>query len=183
MIVNVINLSHRVDRRKSATEELDKQGASYLFWDGIMTKERRIGIALAHKQIIRDAQRRRLPMVLVAEDDIKFTHPQALKYFLQNIPKDFDLYLSSYYSGYADEKFEIKKFNGLTMYICAERYYETFLSASEKHHLDNAIGMMGGKFIVCPKFVCYQMNGYSDQRRRFCNDSNRIKGRPMYDGS
>lgn len=183
MIVNIINLPHRVDRRKSATEQMIEQGASYMFWDGIMTKERRIGIALAHKQIIRDAQRRRLPMVLVAEDDIKFTHPNALKYFIQNIPRDFDIYLSSYYSGAANENYELKKFNGMTMYICAARYYDTFLGAEDRYHIDTALGLMGGKFVVCPKFVCYQIQGYSDQRRRFCNDSNRIKGRPMYDGS
>lgn len=183
MIINIINLPHRVDRRKSATEQMIAQGASYLFWDGIITKERRLGISMAHKRIIQYAKESKFKKVAVAEDDIVFTHPTSLKYFLQHMPYDFDIYLSGYYSGRIGENHIIEKFCGMTLYVVHERYYDTFLAASDKQHIDTALGLIGGKFVVCPKMCAIQMPGYSDQRRRYADDSNRLLHRELYTGT
>lgn len=182
MIINIINLAHRIDRKNSTVEQMNSQGAAYMFWPGIITKERRIGISLAHKQIVRYAKESNLPMVAIAEDDIKFTHPRSLQYFLGNIPQDFDIYLSGFYGGYMDEHYNVKKFNGLTLYIVHSRFYDQFLSAPEHHHIDVALHLMEGVFKACPKMCAIQISGYSDQRRTFTDDSNRLKGKVFYNG-
>lgn len=183
MILNVINLISRPDRRESVIEQLDSEGVSYLFWDGIITKERKVGIHHAHKSIIRYAKENKLPYVAIAEDDLRWTAKGAWNYFLKNIPKEsFDLYLSSYYSGMADSNNIINKFSGLSCYICAERFYDKFLGTSEKYHLDTALGMTDGVFYVSPLFCVTQAPGYSDQRKMMVNDSKRLIGKPMFHG-
>lgn len=182
MIINIINLAHRVDRRNSAIEQMNSQGAAYMFWNGIITKERRIGIGLAHKQVVRYAQESNLPMVAIAEDDIKFTHPRSLRYFLDNIPNDFDIYTSGFYTGHMDADYTVHKFTGLTLYIVHSRFYDKFLSAPEHHHIDVGIHLMEGVFKCCPKMCAVQISGYSDQRRSFVDDSTRLKDKQMYNG-
>lgn len=188
MIINILHLPndpnypHREVREKSAIKQMEEQGASYMFWDGIMTKERKVGISQAHKAIVKYHKDIDAKYCCIAEDDINFTHKDSFKYFLSQMPEEFDLYLSGYYSGSVNENNEITKFSGLTMYIIKSQYYDTFLSASEKFHLDTALGMMGGKFVVCDKFVCTQAPGFSDQRNRYCDDSKRIQNKPMFHG-
>lgn len=182
MILNVINLPSRPDRKESAIQQLDAQGVSYVFWDGVVTKERKVGISIAHKNIVRHAKESNMERVFIAEDDISFTHKDSFKYFIENMPEDFDLYLSGYYSGSVDENNMITKFSGLTLYCVSNQYFDKFLSASEKFHLDTALGMIGGKFYVSPKFCATQVAGFSDQRNRYADDSKRLVGKPMYHG-
>ncbi len=180
-VIQIINLPHRKERKEAVLKEMALENAPYMFWDGIMMPMPKQGVSKAHKQIVRHAKEKNLPYVIIAEDDMKWTGTGAWKYFLDNIPKeDWDLYLSSYYSGQADSNNMIKNFCGLTLYAVHSRYFDTFLSVPENRHLDTALSMAGGKFYVSPLFCTTQAPGYSDQRGRFVDDSRRIKGKQLF---
>lgn len=183
MMLNIIHLEKRKDRYENLMRELCVQGITdYQIWPGIIDKQPKVGVSRAHKQVIRFAKENNFDKICVAEDDILFTAPGAWEYFLKNIPEDFDLYVGSYYQGTHDENYRVKNFCGLTLYIVNSRFYDKFLAMSENRHIDKAIGSSDAKIIVCPLFVATQMSGYSDQRKRFADDSKRMDGKRMYHG-
>lgn len=171
-IINVISLPHRIDRKIHIVSEFKQQGiTNYEFWNGIVASPPFVGIQRAHKQIVKDAKNKGLDMCCICEDDIKFSDIGSWKYFIENIPKKFDLYLSSIYWGEIDEYNIVKDFSSLTLYIIHSGYYDTFLNTPEIGHLDRSqcirippenIPQPHGKFIVCNPFISYQIEGFSD---------------------
>lgn len=188
MIVNIIHLPndanypHREQREKSVIEQMENEGAAYRFWDGIICKERKTGINRAHKQIILEAKNNNAEFCCVAEDDLIWYGKGSWDFFQKNMPTNFDLYIGSYYSGCHDENFIVKGFGGLTLYVVANRFFDRFLSLPETMHIDVAISISGAIVKVCDKFVVYQMPGFSEQRRRYADDSKKHIGKPIYDG-
>lgn len=187
MIINIIHLtndphySHREEREKSVIEQMEMEQCEYKFWPGIMDRySPKVGISKAHKQIISYAKERGLKTCCIAEDDLKWTAPGSWKYFQDHIPAEFDIFVSSYYSGRHDENFVVHGFGGLTLYVCHERYFDTFLSLNENIHIDTAISLSGAKVIVSPLFTAIQNDGYSEQRKRICKDGHRLKGKQLY---
>ena len=181
--INIISLPRRQDRREQVIKQMEAEKCQYRFFDGIELPSRIKGINLAHKSVIRWAKEQGLEYVIVAEDDLRWTGTGACKYFLDNIPLDYDLYVGSYYSGSHDENFVVKKFRGLTLYACHSRYYDKFLSLPDIMHIDGAIDISGAKIIVSPLFVATQEPGFSDQRKRYADDSNKMKGKELYKGN
>jgi len=179
-LVNDPKYPHREEREKSVIEQMEMEGCRYRFWPGIIEKPKKAGINKAHRQIVQWTKDNNLPNVFIAEDDLKWYGKGAWKYFLDNMPDDYDLYLSSYYSGRADENNIIQSFSGLTLYSVKNSYYDTYLSTPDNGHIDTALSMAGGKFVVSPKFVTYQMPSFSEQRGRFADDSNRHKGKLIF---
>jgi hypothetical protein len=55
-------------------------------------------------------------------------------------------------------------FSGLTLYTVHNRFYDEFLAANPKDHLDRHLGNTAykNKYYICEPFVCYQSGGYSD---------------------
>lgn len=185
-VIHIIHLPndpkypHREERERSVIEQMEMESCSYRFWPGIVEKQRKVGINKAHKQIVRYAKDKNLPFVIIAEDDLVWYSQGSWKYFLNNMPYDFDIFLSSYYHGIVDANNEISSFSGLTLYAVAKRFYDKYLSIPEHMHIDTGISLIGGKFIVCPKFVTFQRKGYSEQRGRIVDDSKRHIGKPIY---
>ena len=94
MSLNIIYLRHRIDRLALLQKELDHEKiTNYRIWDGIIDENPCVGIARAHKQIIRFAKESRLPEIVIAEDDLHFTTQGAFEFFLSNKPNVFDIYL------------------------------------------------------------------------------------------
>lgn len=186
MVVNIIHLEndpkwpHREQRERSVIKEMKEQGCEYRFWPGVKLIQKIPAISQAHKQIVRWAKENNEPFVCIAEDDLKFTALGAWQYFLQNIPSDFDIYTASYYDGRHDENFVVKGFRGMTLYVVATKFYDTFLSLTENRHIDGAISTSGGKVVVSPKFCAIQIPGYSDQRNKIVDDSHRLKGKDFF---
>lgn len=186
MIINIIHLQndpkypHREERENSVISEMEKEGCEYRFWPGFLEKQRKVGINKAHRQIVQWAKDTGQKFVCIAEDDLLWYAPGSWKYYLDHMPEDYDIYLSSYYSGKADENNIIKTFSGLTLYCVHSRYFDKYLSIPEHFHIDAGISLIGGKFVVCPKFIAYQSSGYSEQRRRFVNDNHRHAGKPIF---
>lgn len=174
-IINIINLPSRTDKRDHIIAELFKQGIrNYQFWSGVICNPHFTGISKAHKNIVRYAKQQRLKSITIAEDDCTFSDYFAYKYYIDNIPKEFSLYLSSIYFGQINEYNIVEDFCGFTLYTIHESYYDTFLATNEIGHIDRSqcerrermndspIIIPKGKFVVCPLFTTYQKEGFSD---------------------
>ena len=137
------------------------------------------GINTAHKNCIRIAKENNWEQVMVLEDDARFCGEGAYQYFINNIPKLYDLYLGSIYVGKIEDDNTVNSFCGFGCYICHERFYDTFLSVSSLEHIDRA---MEGKgiFYVSNPFTCIQYNGYSQTARSEMNYDNLLQNRDLY---
>lgn len=187
-MLNILHLSKRTDRLENLLKELAEQEITdYTIIEGFIDLAAVFrGINNSHKSIVRLAQQQGLKSVTIAEDDICFFGKGAWQYYLDNMPEDYDLYLGMIYQGKIGEDNRILpdplSFSGFTLYTVHERFYEKFLSVKEMDHIDRVIGEMASnyKFYVCPQFVCEQMDGYSDQKKRDCEYKHYLKGRKLF---
>lgn len=160
MRLNII-CGNRVERMPRLMNEIKMQWITdYEFWDGIYVSSIKRSINLAHKQIVEYAMIAGWDEVAIAEDDVKFSAPGAWDYFLNHKPDVFDLYLGGIFLGQPDENGLVTDFTGMTCYVVAKRFYETFLSIPEDEHIDRALGGLG-RFVVCQPFIATQFDGHS----------------------
>ena len=179
MIVNVINLESRKDRWGHFESQAKEQNIQYKRWDGVLHITPFVGISIAHKRIIQHAKDNKLESVCVCEDDIEFSSPGAYDYFLKNIPEEYSMYLGCVYHGEIKADNTVLDFSSLTLYVVHHSFYDKFLSASPKMHLDRALKMMG-KFVVCDPFVCKQIDGYSDNSKKITDYNNKYMGQRKF---
>lgn len=183
-ILNVIHLKDRIDRRVSFIKEFKEQGIEYKIWPGIVINQLPFaGISYAHKSIIKDAKDKKLPRVIIAEDDIYFSNSKSWDYYISNIPDDFDLYFGVVYDSKINEDNRILTgFAGLTLYTVHERFYDTFLGMNSMNNLDRELGKYAYKYryMVCPEFVAHQRDGFSDHKKANHTYGHLIKGRKMF---
>lgn len=195
-IVHVINLSpsqqidnyhspelklfvqrHREERALSIVQQSKKHGFAVRFWHGIVGDNdvfRSLNIMRAFKKIVQYAKEERLPTVTIMEDDGVFTSDGAWKYYNDNIPDEYDLYLGGVYQATIKDNRIVNGYSGNTLITVHERFYDFFLSANEDPlstfmgHLDKWLGghCNEKKYIVCKPFVVKQLGGYSDNQRR-----------------
>ncbi len=180
MKLNIIHLSKRKDRFSILQKELETQGISdFKIWEGVTDENAIKGISLAHKQIVQYAKDLKLPSILIAEDDIKFTDLGAFDFFLKNMPGDFDLYLGGITWGHIRKDNSITDFSGPILYLIHERFYDIFLSIHEDYHIDRALKNRG-RFIVCNPMVAIQHDGFSDNSKRIMHYDIYLKGKKIY---
>lgn len=168
-MINVINLKSRPDRLQQFVAQSREQGFEYQRWDGIETPQMPfLGIGAAHRQIVQDAKNKGLKSVVIAEDDCVFTEVGAWQYYLDNEPESVDLYLGMVYKSIVKDNRVIFGFSGLTLYTVYEKFYDEFLNMKPLNNFDRELGRFSYKFnyFVPPEFVCYQSNGYSDNRKK-----------------
>lgn len=190
-ILNIIHLKTNTERRQSFMEQMAEHKIKYKVWDGIIVSNIPfMGVALAHHRIVRDAQEKGLSEVYIAEDDLQLTSHNAWKYYLENKPKEFDLYLAGIYNlegegGNLDENNRVKDFFcGMTLYCVPQHYYSQFLSTNTMNHIDRELSKRSAtdKFIVCNPFTVYQRNGWSDLKKCTVDYSKYVKQMPLYKG-
>lgn len=181
MIINVIHNVNRKDRWELLQKEIEAHSLDVVYWPSIRDETRPFrGINLAHKQTIRFALEQKMKMICVAEDDFHLTAPGAWQYFLENIPQDFDVYLSGIYKGHiSDKDGSVDSFCGLHLYIVHERFYEKFLSLDENNNIDTLLGP-AGKCIVCQPFIAVQHNGWSDNKAGYYEYDHYLEGRRIF---
>ncbi len=154
--------------------ELDQQGITAKFWVCVPDRNNVVrSINLSHKQIVSFAKDHLLPEICIMEEDVMFPAQDGWRYFLDNKPHEFDLYLAGAY-GLNDAAFTrilkkpgavaVHNFAGLHCYIIRNTYYDKFLSLDENQHIDNQPGM--GRFFVCAPFAALQRPGYSYNAKR-----------------
>lgn len=186
-VINIINLSHRKDRSESIIQQSKDIGFAVRFWEGIATPHAPfIGISESFKKIVRWAKDNRLPYVLVGEDDLKFTHPKAFEYYLQNRPKfhtHYDLYFGMIYEGEIDNNNRLfQGFSGMTLLTVSSRFYDFFLDIRNTNNIDRELGKFAQEktYLVCPEFVCYQSDGFSDNKKNDATYGHLLKDRKMF---
>lgn len=163
---------------------MEEQGISnFKVWDGIFDPNDTIkAISRSHKRIVRYAKENNLPRIIIAEDDIQFTRPGAWDYFLKSIPEDCDLYLGHIYFGKWDDNGKINgEFSSFSLYCINSKFYDYFLSVSERQHIDLVMNKARRYDIrVCLPMVCRQANGWSDNSKKIKDWSYKEKNKPMY---
>lgn len=181
MNLNIIHLPKRIDRWQLLQRQIREQNIKdYRLWEGITDNKMPFrGISRAHKQIIEFAKNENHAEILIAEDDICFTDVGAFDFFLKNKPPDYDIYLGGIYSGFIEDDNSVDDFSGLTLYIVKQKFYDTFLSVSDEKNIDRALKGLG-KFIVCNPLVVMQHNGFSDNKKIYCNYFTLIKNRSFF---
>ena len=96
----VISLKEREDRRKNVTKEMRNQKIAFQFFDGIKDANPIYGCTASHVGVIKIAKEKKLPYVLIFEDDAKFVQP----FRLPVLPDNWDmLYLGSCVNKIYDE--------------------------------------------------------------------------------
>ena len=181
MTLNIIHLSHRIDRYNNVLDELESQGITdFAFWEGFLDREKPSrGIAKAHQQIVAWAAKQCLNEILIAEDDIKFTSKNAFRYFLMNEPKEYDLYLGGISYGRVKEDSTVDDFAGTHLYKIRRCFFETFLSLSGQKDIDRDLAGKG-KYVVSIPMVAIQSDGFSDNVNEYRNNKFYFEKRDLW---
>jgi len=85
--VFVISLVNRQDRRQKVTKELKDQKIPFQFFDGIADENPILGCTMSHIGVIKIAREKKLPYVLIFEDDAKFVRP----FKIPKLPENWDM--------------------------------------------------------------------------------------------
>jgi len=85
--VFVISLVNRQDRRKKVSTELKNQKISFQFYDAIADENPIYGCTASHINVIKIAKEKKLPYVLIFEDDAQFVRP----FKLPVLPESWDM--------------------------------------------------------------------------------------------
>jgi len=184
-IVHVINLPERTLRLEGFLKEADRQKFGVKIWDGqIVPHNAKMAINRSHKRIVQYAKDNGLSKICIAEDDCRFFGDQsgAWKYFVDNMPTDFDLYLGMVYVAQVINNRITGTFSGLTIYFVNEQFYDFFLSLPDDVHLDRHLGLTSNihKYMVCDKFVAEQDGSKSDNSQMTCDYRPYLKGRKIF---
>lgn len=177
-------LNGRDERRPLIEKEMKEQRiTNYRLWEGVHDKNSVVrSISLGHRMIVEYAKARGFKEVTIAEDDCRFLGKGAWEYYLNNKPKDFDLYLSCVYLGDIKPDNTVDSFCGLILYTISERFFDTFLSVDGDIHLDRALSGKG-KFCVCNPFAAIQHdNIFSSNSGKVEDYSWQLRNYQLYNG-
>lgn len=150
-------------------------------YDEVNTKK---AINKGHKAIVQSAKDKGYKNAIIMEDDCCFTSKFSWRYFLSQIPNDYDLFTALIYSGDVDESHRIK--NGMsgthTLYSIHNRFFDFVLNQPDDVHCDRNAGMYAylHKYYVCNPMCVYQKGGYSFNLRQSMTYEPYLIGKKMY---
>lgn len=162
-----------------------KEGFEYVVWEGKIDRVATFrAISYAHKVIVMDAKVKGLKRVCIAEDDCVF-FDGGWKYFLDNMPEKYSLYLSMIYEGKIENNKIVKdpySFAGMTCYVVDNSFYDVFLNIDSLAHIDKKLGSLADQYdyYVCNPMVAKQASGWSDNKKKYCEYDHLLKGRNLY---
>jgi|TARA_B110000116_G_C16795153_1_gene566192 glycosyl transferase family 25 len=93
-----INLKERVDRKESVELELDKVGWEYTRFGAVKTKSGRVGCSMSHLKLLKMAKDKKMPYIVIVEDDIQFKDVELFKKLFDNFMNskiEYDVFLLS----------------------------------------------------------------------------------------
>lgn len=205
-IINIINLdtsadshslnpncpSHFIQRSReeriiSIVRQSKQMRFSCRFWEGDTFRgnfiDARVGVSRTFRKIVQWAIDNGLHRVTIGEDDLLFSHPDAWKYYLDNIPRDYDIYYGSIYDGQISEGRIVSGYAGHTLITINCRAFSFLLTADENLHFDRWIGKHCAekKLVVCQPFVVTQIpTSYSDNHKAMASHAALIEGARLY---
>ena len=171
-ILNIIHDSRRTEKFEPLINELRQQGIfPYIIHSATVLKHSVVeSINASHKKIVRMAKEAGWPYIIIGEDDILFSDKGAWQYYLDNMPQSFDLYLGATYV----KPFSLNRVAGFQLYTVHEKFYDTFLSAPDKDHIDIAMNYLGGDYHVCRPIVALQRAGYSANNNAYADYNSQV---------
>ena len=173
------------ERLKNLLIELKEQGITEFTlvpgeYDPVNTKK---AIHKGHRAIVQKAKDLGLSRVLIAEDDIKFTHPNSFNYFISQIPESYDIFSGLVYSASMDGNRIMNGGSGLTsLYVVNSRFYDFFLSMDIDNHVDRELALTAFKheYYVCQPMCVEQRGGYSFNLKQSMFYSEYLRDKKMY---
>lgn len=177
--LNILHDSRLIQRYDNLMYQLNTHKIPYKIWDAVECKENVVkSINLSHKQIVQYAKDNGLKEICIGEDDIIFTSDNAWKYFLDNKPESFDLYLAATFcppnSGLVC---------GFHLYVISEKFYDKFLSTPDDVHIDTYMDELKGDYHFCHPYPALQRGGeWSTNNRAVVNYSSLINEEDIYRG-
>lgn len=122
-------------------------------------------ISSSFKEVIRRAKENGDKEICIMEDDVMFPSLNGWKYFLDNKPESFDIYIGGSFIvdnrlKYEPPLIKVKEYIGNHCIIVNERYYDKWLETDSKNHCD-AVHSGNGEFYVCFPFIALQRAGWS----------------------
>lgn len=173
----VINLKHRVDRLKQATEELDKYHIPYEIIEAIPNETGALGLLHTMRSIFQKAIGGGEKEVLLFEDDALFLNDPNIfmDECLKQLPDDYDLlYLGGNptipFSGfYSPNLLPVTRMFSTHAVLYSRKAMEMFLELGQLIPLDVRITVpiqqRGKSFCVYP-LLCTQRAGFSDIEKK-----------------
>jgi hypothetical protein len=134
-------------------------------------------INASHKKIIQWAKDNNKEMAIVMEQDCFFPAKDGWEYFINNMPKVFDVYASS---TYVDDLENKNHLCGFHCYIVHTKFYDTFLSVNDKGHIDTEIDNLKGDYKVCRPFAALQKPGWSFNNKAEVNYNAKLNKEDIY---
>jgi hypothetical protein len=178
--IHVIFDDRHIDDKQRLLLEFEEQGIEdFRFWSAVVNKDSVVdSIAHSHKMIVQYALDNNLDEICIAEQDLTFTCPTAWGYFIENKPKEFDIYLASTYI----LPISNNKICGFHLYIVRKQFYYKLLGIGENQHIDTACCDLGGDFKFCYPFPALQRAGFSANTKTMVNYNSLISEQDIYKG-
>lgn len=185
--INIIYDSRNSDDYGRLIEQFIGQSVvpKYKIWDCIRYDDSVVkSINASHKMIVRWAKENNMNRVVIAEQDIEFTHPTAWEYFLKNVPDKFGIYLACSYIKNAVPNSDVVNnlICGFHLYILDSSCYDAFLSVPDDQHIDVAVGGLGLDVKFCKPFPALQRSGFSANNKTIVNYNAILKEEEIYRG-
>lgn len=157
--LHIIYDDRRSEKYPLLLEQLIEQGiTSYELYPAIIDKRTVVeSINAGHKALVRMAKENKMPFIAIGEDDLMFTAPDAWQYFLNNMPKDFSVYVAATYIVPVSNN----KLVGFHCYVVNSSFYDQFLSVPDNEHIDTAICNLNSNHKICYPFAALQRPGFS----------------------
>jgi hypothetical protein len=172
--VNIIFDSRRPEKYDPIIAELKRQDIrDYTIWAACMLPTVVESISESFKMIITKAKRRGLKEVAIWEDDCYFPSEKGWKYFIDNKPENYSIYIGGNYLidnrlVYAPPIMKVESYVGNHCIIVHESYYDIWLSTNSKDHCDTVHNGLGD-FYVCFPFPALQRSGWSSNVQAIVN--------------
>jgi hypothetical protein len=170
----VIHLTEQKERLKTLTHEMNRFYLDYTISPGVKLVPGSKGISESFKNIVRENSNE--DMILIFEDDVKFTSDKSLvKFFecIESLPGNWDILLGGSY-WYQEELnlgnlIKVKDFCSLHCVLIRKSAYDAFLSHDGSiKEIDRHLGKLSseGKLNVylCNPMIAVQYNGFSHNR-------------------
>jgi hypothetical protein len=167
-------------------DEMHRQKISkYIFVDPIPHDNVVKSISVSQKLIIQKAKDLGLKEVVIFEQDIWFPCETGWKYFIENKPEDYDIYLGGSYliDNTIEYKAPLVKVNSYVGHHCImvhEKYYDKFLETPEDKHIDTE--QQGkGDFYLCYPMPALQRPGFSTNNKMIVDYNKILEKKDIYE--